>query len=207
MKSLHASFLFIFVLIPNYEIYSQHTSQKNKLKEDQAAYLFSVKDVNGDSLRLSDFRGKKILLTFNRNVGCPVCNLRFHELQEESEYFKEKELVILSVYESSAENMKIYLINEKPYAKMIPNPDQNLYVLYNVERSNVKFIKSIFFDVIKKRKQGEKLFKSKINSDGNTNRISADFMIDEKGNIIRAYYGKYVGDHLSIEEINNLIEK
>lgn len=172
-----------------------------KIKPPQTAPAFTIKDVHGATVNLADYKGKKVMLTFYRNVGCPICNLRFHELQEQATYFKSKGLIVLAVYESTAENIKQYMEGETFYATMIPNPDQSLYKLYDVERSAGKMMKGMFHGAMRKMKEGKALFKKKIELDGNATRISADFLIDENGNVQTAYYGKYIGDHLPIDKI------
>jgi len=174
--------------------------------QGQTAPIFTIKDVKGNVVNLSGYKGKKVLLTFYRNVGCPICNLRFHEIQEQAEYFKSKNLVVLAVYESTVENMKTYLADENPYAVMLPDPEKNLYQLYNIEKSKRKVFNSIFHGAISKAKKGGKLFKTKMKQDGDTNTIGADFLIDENGNVNTAYYGKYIGDHLPIEKIKPFLD-
>lgn len=180
-------------------------AQSKKVSLSQAAPGFTVKDVNGNVTDLGLFRGKKVLLSFYRNVGCPICNFRFHELEQQSDLFARKGLVVLAVYESSAENMKQYLADERVYASMIPNPEEDLYELYDVDRSMGKMVKGMFHGAMGKMKRGKKMFKTKVSQDGNSDRIGADFLIDEGGNIITAYYGKYVGDHLPLETIKKFI--
>lgn len=185
---------------------SQKEKDTMKIKENQTAPDFTLQDVNGNTIHLSDYKGKKVLLSFFRNVGCPVCNVRFHELQEKSDYFRSKNLILLAVYESSAENMKKYLDGENPYAVMIPNPDESLYKRYAVDKSMGKVMKGMFRGAMSKMKKGKKLFKSDIKQDGNATRIGADFLIDEKGVVKNAYYGDYVGDHLPLAEILSFIQ-
>jgi hypothetical protein len=126
-------------------------------------------------------------------------------LQEQAGYFKSKGLVMLAVYESTAENMKQYVDGERPYATMVPNPDLSLYKLYEVERSGGKMMKGMFPGAMRKIKKGKKLFKKEIKQDGNSNRIGADFLIDENGNVATAYYGKFIGDHLPIDTIKQFL--
>lgn len=178
------------------------TMRQAKVKEQQTAPVFTTTDVNGKTVNLADLKGRKVLLTFYRNVGCPICNLRFHEIQEQAAHFQSKGLVVLAVYESSAENMKTYLDGENPYAVLIPNPDQSLYRLYDIERSTGKVFKSLFHGAIGKAKAGKKLYKTPMKQDGNANTIGGDFLIDENGVVKTAYYGKFIGDHLSLERIN-----
>lgn len=180
---------------------------KMKIQVNQPAPNFTIKDVNGTIVSLSDYKGKKVLLTFYRNVGCPVCNVRFHDLQEQTELFKSKNLILLAIYESNAENMKKYLEGENLYAIMVPNPEQNLYAMYSIGSGMGKMMKGMFNGAMGKVKKGKALFKAKIEQDGNKTTIGADFLIDEKGNINAAYYGKYLGDHLSIAEIKKFINQ
>jgi peroxiredoxin len=185
--------------------YGQSKSKKMKITASQQAPSFTVKDVNNVQVNLAGLKGKKVLLSFYRNVGCPICNLRFHELQEQAAYFKEKNVIVLAVYESSQENMKKYLQGETPYAVMIPNSDQSLYELYMIDNSMGKMMKGMFHGAMGKMKEGKKLFIQKIKQDGNTGRIGADFLINENGIVQKAYYGKFVGDHLALTEIKNLL--
>lgn len=190
-------------------LFAQSFTLKNKpmkIKVQQNAPIFTTNDVNGNIVNLSDYKGKKILLVFNRNVGCPVCNLHYHELMENKEYFKEKGLVIISVYESTTENMKAYLEGETTYSTMIPNPDLSLYKLYAVERSMRKVMKGMFNGAMGKMKKGKQLFSKKIKQDGTTDRIGAEFLIDENGVVKIAHYGNYVGDHLPVEKIKQIVK-
>lgn len=198
------SILFAFLSFSELTLFAQKNDNM-KITSAQPAPLFTATDVMGATIDLAAYKGKKVLLTFYRNVGCPVCNMRFHELQEQAGYFKSKGLIVLAVYESSAENMKKYVADEKFYAALIPNPDQRLFTLYRVERSMGKMMRGMFHGAMGKMSKGKKLFKTKIDQDGNANRIPADFLIDENGIVQTAYYGKFIGDHLSLEEIKKFV--
>lgn len=197
--------LFALISLTFINAFSQSKKETMKISPPQEAPNFTIKDVNGTTVNLTDFKGKKILLTFYRNVGCPICNLRFQELQQLADTFKTKGLILLAVYESTADNMKQYLEGENPYALMIPNPEQELYKLYDIDRSMGKMMKGMFHGAMGKMSKGKKLFKQKIKQDGNSNRISADFLIDENGKVHTAHYGKYIGDHLPISDIIHFV--
>lgn len=176
-----------------------------KITASQSAPVFTVQDVNNVRVSLNDFKGKKVLLSFYRNVGCPICNLRFHEIQEQANYFREKNLVILAVYESSADNMKKYIGEESFFAVMIPNENLSLYKLYKIDNSMGKMMKGMFHGAMGKMNEGKKLFTQKIKQDGKVGRIGADFLIDEKGIVKFAYYGNHLGDHLPIADIKQFL--
>ena len=84
---------------------------------------------------------------------------------------------------------------------MIPDPDGNIYSLYNTERSMMKMISGLFHGGFGKVLTGSKLYKHKVANDGHKDRVEADFLIDAQGRIVTAHYGSYVGDRLAIEDI------
>ncbi len=176
-----------------------------KVKELSPAPNFTAIDVYGNTFDLGMLKGPKILLTLYRNVGCAICNLRFHELEEETKFFKSKNLTLIAIYESSSENTIKYLDGQTVYPIMIPDPELKIYDLYDIEYSIFKLIKGLSNGALDKKEKGNKLFHQDIEKDGSITRISADFLIDENGIIQRVYYGKYLGDHLPIEEIKKFI--
>lgn len=192
---------FIFIICICLVVRISFSQSRNKLHEGEMAPSFTTQDVNGDTVRLSGLKGKKVLLNFYRSVGCPVCNLYFHELQEYADTLKLKNVIVVSIYESSAKAMKKYLAEENFYSLMIPDSTEQLYLQYNVQRSWWKMFKANFTGVYGKIRRGYKLYKERLKYDAHLNRISADFLIDENGKIIFAYYGKYFGDHIKLDEL------
>jgi thioredoxin-dependent peroxiredoxin len=178
-----------------------------KLQVSQTAPDFTTKDIHGNKIQLSSFKGKKVFLTFYRNVGCPVCNLRFHELLSLEKEFAAKGAIVLAVYESSEPNLKRYVDNENYYTVMISNPQFDLYEKYAIERSTIKLLSSIYKGVIGKAEQGKKLFKQKFDQDGHANLMGGEFLIDENGKIETAYYNQFIGDHLPVIDIKDFLNK
>jgi len=203
MKTLIIILLLLIISIA--VVFSKSKDPGSKISKNKRAPSFSATDVLGNKITLDDFLGKKVLLTFHRNVGCPICNLRFHEIASQADYFRQHNVVVLAVYESSANHMKQYLDGNIPFSIMIPDSTLELYTRYGVERSTGKLLKGMFHGAMGKIKKGKKLFTKEISQDGNSNRIGADFLIDENGIVIAAHYGRYVGDHLSIEAIKELV--
>ncbi len=160
-----------------------------------------LQPVYGDSISSSSLKGKKILLTFNRYVSCPLCNFRTHELLEKYDTLKQHGLIIISVYESGREALTKYTSQEAVPFMMIADPTEVLYKQFKVQKSWWKSFTGLFHRYNKKHSKGKQLFKSNYTRDGNLNRIGADFLIDEEGIIQIAYYGKFVGDHLPVSNI------
>lgn len=172
-----------------------------KLSINQAAPAFATKDVYGSELDLSVLRGRKIYLAFERNVGCPVCNLRTHELLKHAEYFSSRNILVVMIFESPADKMLAHLgANTYPF-HFVADPDNKLYESYGVVRSFISVMRSLFNGIVKKVNLGNKLFNKPMKQDGHLDRIPAEFIIDESGNVKLIHYGRFVGDHLPIEAL------
>lgn len=184
----------LIILFPLYA-FAQKPRVGDKLPKLHLSPVF------GDSITTSQLLGKKVLITFNRYVSCPLCNFRTHELLEKYDTLKQNGLVIISVYESTKQTLTEYTSKEQIPFLMIADPEEKLYKLFKVQKSWWKSFSGLFNDYSRKHSGGKKLFKSKYERDGSINRIGADFLIDEKGIIQTAYYGKFAGDHLPVDEI------
>lgn len=191
-------FLFIVSFVFSLSAFAQ---KQNKIVVGQLAPDFTAVDSNNDTIRLADLRGKKVYLTLYRNIGCAVCNLRFHEIEMLRDTFLKANLVVIGIYESSLSKLQEYTAGDKFYAKLIANPELSIYESYRDELSSSKAFKSLFRGVLNKGKKGSKLYKKKIKQDGNQNRIGAEFIIDEHGKIQLTNYHRFVGDHLPIKTI------
>jgi len=172
-----------------------------KLSVHQPAPLFKTKDVYGNEIDLKKLRGQKVYLAFERNAGCPVCNLRTHELLKQSEFFKINNAVVVMIYESSVEKMKEYLGDDTHPFHFVADPQNNLYSQYGVETSVLKFFASMFNGLMSKVKQGTKLFKKPIKQDGHLTRIPSEFIVGEDGTLSLVHYGAFIGDHLPLETL------
>jgi peroxiredoxin Q/BCP len=179
-----------------------------KVKEGQLAPDFKVTDIDGNNISLSQYKGKKIHLVFYRFSGCPICNLRFHEIDELDNMYRKNDVELISVYESSAKNMCDMMAGEKFYSVMIPNQDSSLYSLYDLDRSKIGLLRFLLFNGgISKVLKGMKLFKKKVALDGHADRLEAEFLIDKDGYVVNAHYGKTPGDYLALIAIKAFLNQ
>ena len=193
------------VFIGIFESVNYSFAQNHRFKSGDKLPSLALSPVFGDSLRTSELKGKKILITFNRYASCPLCNFRTHELLAVYDSLKKNNWVVISVYESTKETLTEYTKQEDIPFIMIADPQEKLYKLFNVQKSWWKTFIGLFNHYGEKHSGGKKNFKSKYERDGHLNRIGADFLIDENGIIRTAYYGKFVGDHLPVEEIEKWV--
>jgi len=188
-------------------LFNQHLNQHKAmaLTSNQQAPDFNTTDVYGAHIQKAKFAGKKIYLAFERNVGCPVCNLRTHELLKHTDYFSKNNIVVLMIYESTQAKMIEYLDGNKYSFHFIADPENVFYKLYNVEQSMMKILKGIFHGLLGKANAGKKLFKKPTSQDGHTATIPSEFLIDEHGKLIYVHYGKFLGDHLPLKDLQTIL--
>lgn len=169
-----------------------------QLSTHQQAPAFIAKDVTGNIIRLEELRGKKVYLAFERNAGCPVCNLRVHTLLKNADSFVKNNTVVLLVYESTEQKMNEYLEGKNYPFHFIADPENKLYKTYFVEQSFVKLLKSLFNGLLPKAVEGKKLFSKTISQDGHAATIPSEFVIDAQGRLSIVHYGRFIGDHLPV---------
>jgi len=177
-----------------------------QLKAGQEAKTFKVEDIASLSIDLHNYKGKKILLSFYRYAACPLCNLRVHQLITNYDYFKSKNLQLLAFFESPRESILKYVGNQNCPFPLIGDPNREIYKMYGIESSWLRFAISMLTrlnSLIKAAVKG--FYPGKM--EGEIALLPADFLINTDFTIHTAYYGKDIGDHLSINKIKEWLEK
>ncbi len=172
-----------------------------KLKNKDKAIDFSVSDYLNNQVTLSDFKGKKVLLSFFRGAACPFCNLRVRELINNYPKFEEKGIVIIAFFASSKEEINEYAGKQNAPFSIIPDPTLKFYTKYGVEQSSLGMLKVMLKPIQVMKMMFSGFFNLKSGKDKPI--IPADFLIDEHQIIQKAYYGSDFGDHINIQEILN----
>lgn len=179
-----------------------HVAMGQRLKIGDRAPIFETVDTKGDTIKLENYKGHKIILAFFRYASCPVCNYRVHELMENYDQITSKDYKIIAIYESSNSTLDEYLSETPLPFTVIGDPTLKLYKAYRVEKSFWKMVTSAFkHQPMEAMRKGNKLFSKKQKRDGNRARVPADFIIDENGVITDVHYGTNIGDHMPINKI------
>jgi peroxiredoxin len=170
-----------------------------QLKAGDKAPDFKLECLDGTTVRLSDYQGKKLFLSFYRFASCPFCNLRVHAIGEFYPQIQ-AEMEVLGVFESSLDLLQEYMPRHGLGFKIASDTKSESYRKYGVSHSFMGMLSGMLLrmpTLIKAMFKGYLPLKI----DSSLTRMPADFIIDEKGIILVAYYAKDEGDHLNIEEI------
>ena len=169
------------------------------LKAGDKAPDFELECLDGTTVRLSDFRGKKLFLSFYRFASCPFCNLRVHAIGELYPQIQ-TEMEVLGVFESSLDVLQDYMPRHGLPFKVASDTKAQSYVNYGVGHSFSGMLSGMFLRMPTLIKA---MFKGylPLTIDSSLTRMPADFIIDEEGIVLVAYYAKDEGDHLNTEAI------
>ena len=178
-----------------------------KLMPGSAAPVFTVLDMGGSQIDLRNYLGRHVLLSFYRYASCPLCNLRVHDLARKQLDWHARGLDMLAVFQSPADKMMRYVGNQHAPFPLIPDPDEQLYLLYGVGHSWGGFLKAwaTRLPEIGRSVVGKGFLPGSV--ENGIHRIPADFIIDPLGRIGVAYYGRDIGDHLPVERIERLLSE
>lgn len=175
-----------------------------RLQEGQLAPLFTVKDIFENQIALNNFAGQNLMISFYRFSSCPFCNLRVRELMRYAPEFQEKGLHMLSFWQSPKESILEHIAQQHPPFPFIPDPAKVVYRRYGVEQSWTATAQAMLLHPLTIYKAVRAGFRAS-SVDGDKNLVPADFLIGPDQTIQRAYYGKHVGDHLPIAEIEQFL--
>ena len=162
---------------------------------------FTHVDMEGRKLRLSDYKGKKVLLSFFRFATCPFCTVRFARLSQEARQYSDMGIQIIAVFESSPEYIQEYLGNRSLPFPVIADPDGVLYASYGVKKSLFGMMLGMFRMPSLIRLMFDRNYKM-AKPDSSIIRIPADFLIGTNQQIEDAYYGRDIGDHIPFHRID-----
>lgn len=170
-----------------------------KLKNNDHSINFSVPDYLNNQITLSDYKGKKVLLSFFRGAACPFCNMRVRELINNYPKFEEKGIVIIAFFASSNEEINEYAGKQKAPFAIIPDPTLKIYTKYGVEQSKWVMFKTMLNPIKMVNMMSSGFFNLKSSKDKPI--VPADFLIDENQIIQKIHCGSDFGDHMNIEDI------
>ena len=178
-----------------------------KLTANQMAPDFETEDVFGNPVSLRRFSGKPLLLSFFRNGGCAMCNLRLHHLIQHYAEWHRQGLEMLAVFESPRESILTHVTRQNVPFSIIADPLAVLYDLYGLESSQEKVLAPVdeawrngmiaeaaAIGYALQREAGSNFF-----------RLPAEFLIGPDQRVQIAFYSDVVGEHLTIEQIAQAI--
>lgn len=118
-----------------------NTTTESDKTDNKSVPDFSLKDLDGNTVRLSDYKGKIVILNF-WTVWCKYCKIEMPDLNElNKELEKDGEAVILAVdVQESADKVKDYISSNNIDLKVLMDHDGSVTQKYGVSGFPTTFI-------------------------------------------------------------------
>lgn len=102
------------------------------MKENSKAIDFSLKDQNGKSHKLSDYKGKNIVLYFYPKDDTPGCTLEACNFRDNYSEFKKKGIIVIGVSVDDEKSHKKFVDKYKLPFILLADPEKKVVQKYGV---------------------------------------------------------------------------
>ncbi|MFC3156947.1 peroxiredoxin family protein [Gilvimarinus japonicus] len=166
---------------------------------------FRTKDVHGKPFQLSDYKGKRVMLSFFRDAGCPFCNLRVYELTHKYKHWQDQNLEVIAVFSDTSAQVRRYVAKHPRPFTMLADPKLQLYNRYGIEHSGSALLKALLFKFPRIVKG---IFKGgRPSNNPHVKIVPADFLLTEDGRVAKVWYGRDTSDHIPLTEVQRFIDE
>ncbi|MBU0530314.1 MAG: thioredoxin-dependent thiol peroxidase [Candidatus Aenigmatarchaeota archaeon] len=141
------------------------------IKEGSQAPEFSLKDSEGKTHKLSDYRGKKIVLYFYPRDNTPGCTKEACNFRDDDSEIRKRNGVVLGVSGDSEESHKKFQEKHKLPFTLLSDPEKEVIKRYGAWKEKRMYGKT-FLGIQR-----------------------STFLIDEKGNVIKVFPNVKVDNH------------
>jgi peroxiredoxin len=163
--------------------------------------VLDLVDIHGQPISLHR-EGRLTLLSFFRDAACPFCNFRIYELTHRHAELAANGLDIVAVFSASqAQVLRFAGQRPRPFP-LAADPTSSAHEIYGIERSLWRKWKAIITRVPTLLKGMRLVGLAGLNTG---NLMPADFLIDERGRIVEAHYGRDAGDRISLQRVEELL--
>jgi peroxiredoxin Q/BCP len=158
----------------------------------------ALEALTGHTLRLSDLRGRKVLLAFLRNAGCAVCNLWVARTDARAARWRESGLEVVAVFESSADKLRAQFEGRTPALHVLADPDGVAHDAYG-SRTDPERVAAVIASGSAEealRRAESAGFPVRREEGANFFRLPAEVLVREDGTIALAHVAEEIADHL-----------
>ncbi len=177
-----------------------------RLNKSNQAIEFEAQDINGNTIRLSDFLGKPVVLSFFRDASCPFCNMRVFEYTKKFDKWRKQGIEVITVFTSDNEKIQRFVQkNPRPFFT-IGDPDLRIYQQYGVDQSVSGLLKALLFKAPRIISGFYRGAKADVKNP-NAKVMPADFIISPSGRVLHAWYGRNASDHIPMRMLERFHQK
>jgi peroxiredoxin len=169
-----------------------------QLRSPDIAPQLTLADAHGKPIVIGGARTNRTLLCFFRDPACPFCNFRIYQLTSRHQQLASHGLEIIALFSATADDVKRFVAQHPRPFPVIADPTSAAYDAYRIEHSRWAKLKAIITRLPTLLKGLGLVGMAGLKTN---NVVPADFLIDEDGKIVEAYYGRDAGDHIPFERV------
>jgi peroxiredoxin len=174
------------------------TRIRKRLLPGDLAPNFSLPDADGRIVTLEHYRGRAVLIRFNRQAGCPFCNPRNRDFIRLYPEFQRAGVEILSIFGSPVDGLRAGIGKQNPPYPILADPKDTVYALYGVERSLRGILNPKNLPVAR---EGIKMETYVRKGEGEITRMPAEILVGPDGRVLRVHYQAFAADFLPLETL------
>ena len=170
------------------------------LSVGQPAPEFEARDQKDQLVAIPrGFTGKKVIVSFLRYLGCPLCRMKLDDLIQNYPAYAAAGAGLVAVVQSVPGHVKRFAERKKVPFSLLSDGERKLYKLYQVPVGGIKefiappVLKATIQATLKGHMHGR--------FEGNELQIPADFVIGPNGTLSLVHYGKDISDFLPHEAL------
>jgi len=174
-----------------------------RLFAPETAPELDLVDIHGQAIATSR-PGRLTLLSFFRDAACPFCNFRIYELTHRHQELSARGLDVVAVFSATqAEVLRFAGHRPRPFP-LVADAASHAHEVYGIERSLWRKLKAIVTRVPTLIRGLRLVGFAGLNT---SNLMPADFLIDGRGRIVEAYYGRDAGDRIPLDRVESLLRQ
>ena len=102
---------------------------------------FILPAIDGTSFDMTNFKGKRVILTFFRFSSCPFCNIRINRILKRWEEFDD-DTVMVGVFDAKIDELKKSMKRHNPPFSVVADETYENFLKNDVKKSFLRFILS-----------------------------------------------------------------
>ena len=156
--------------------------------------------IDGTTFKMSDMKGKRVILTFFRFSSCPFCNIRINKILKRWNEFAD-DTVMVGVFGAKIGELTKRMKKHNPPFTVVADETYEQYLQNDVKKSLLRVLWAPMRAPLTMLQALLKGYVPMTLSISKLSTIPVDILIDENGKVVNAHYCKDTVDHLPIDQL------
>ena len=172
----------------------------SKVQRGDAISELNLPAIDGSQFTIDQVVGKRYLLSFFRFASCPFCNLRVHQLVTKFPDFSDQ-FTVVGIFDASIDELRRTAERHHSPFPILADGENRYYQRFGVERSWFGVLKGMVL------RFPQLLYSVFVKGNvplwigGHMATMPVNLLVDERGIVQYAHYGKDEGDHLPMAAV------